>query len=142
MPLSADPDRTAEYWLATDEAKPVESRPVFICRFMTYGEHRRVRDFMDKARALPTGGDNDEECGKLLENAIKVGVVGWRNFPEPFSIDAIFSRLTPFEVWELADSYRFAVQAGEIELKKSATLSTSATTPIASAVSENQVAAS
>lgn len=113
MPLSADPDRLAEFSLATDRDKPAESRPVFLCRFMTRREHQKIDDLFSRALAE----DDPSARWQLLRQIIEIGVVGWRNFGREFSIDAIADVLSDLEIWELARDYRFAVLLSEADLK-------------------------
>lgn len=113
MPISADPDATAEYSLASDADKPAESRPVFICRFMTRKEHRHVADLVQEAYDTPATPEGDAECYRLLIEAIGIGVVGWRNIAIPFDLSRLDEALSDREFWELARNYPGAVRSTE-----------------------------
>jgi len=75
MPISADPNRTAEFSLETDLDKPTESRPVFICRYMSVRDHQKARMHWSRPghAQYPEG---DRACAGLLLTAIGIGVVG------------------------------------------------------------------
>jgi hypothetical protein len=115
MPISADPSRRADFSLKIDADKPQESRPTFECRFLTSRQRAEQRRL---CKAAATEKD-DVEANKLLNQAIGIGVVGWRNFDNPFSIEAIGDALTDLERWELAWDYPSAVELAEFDLKKS-----------------------
>jgi hypothetical protein len=126
MPISADPDKTAEYVLPTDADKPADTRPTFICRFMTKREYVTHGDIIAKARSSPATPEGDAECYHLLQQAIAIGVVGWRNMvdrdgnPVPFSTDNFDAVLSDLEIWELAANFPLAIQTSEVDAKKSA----------------------
>ncbi len=118
MPLSADPNETIEYSLKCDLDKPIESRPVFICRFMTYSDHRRIRKLREDANAQPNTEVGAQQTYTLLCEAIKIGVVGWRNFPKDYPCE-IGDILGELDIWELVYGYPGATRMAEVDLKKS-----------------------
>lgn len=154
MPISSDPQSTAPYWLACDADKPEETRPTFICRFMTRREHRRVDELVKQAYA----SKKDDECFALLVDALRVGIVGWRNVKDhagneiPFDLSNVDAVLTDREIWEAAYGYPQAVSQTERErfLSRSqsqpigessaATAATSATTNLPNPVPSGSVA--
>lgn len=107
--ISADPNRAV--WF------PLELRPEkqFLCRFMSLREHQQIDDLLTEATKVTT----ESEAGNLLVKVIAIGVIDWKGFDKPFSVDAVASELTPDEIMELAVGYRFAVRAKESDLKKS-----------------------
>jgi hypothetical protein len=115
MPISANPDATAPYWLAADEGIPEETRPTFVCRFMTRREHQRVADLAKQAFETK----DDAACYDLLIQALSVGVVGWRNIKGrdgadvPFDLSSIDAVLTNAEIWEAVYGYPRAVSRTE-----------------------------
>lgn len=118
MPMASDPNATTEYWLAIDKDKPIESRPVFLVKFMTVREHERVETLIQKAFEAPGTKQGNIDCYKLLCEAIAVGVVGWRNMTDAEGKAVAFEatgakleeavarvRLTQREIWELVRGY-------------------------------------
>ncbi len=128
MPVSADPTRTVDVWLESDADKPIETRPVIECRFLTRRQRSRHVEHMAQAVKLQKG----DEAWKHIYDAWRVGVVGWRNQVvagegTPVSYDAgenlpdlLHSVFTDTEIQELAHCYPLWVQIGEADLKNSA----------------------
>jgi hypothetical protein len=112
MPVSTNPNATEPFWLACDAEEPWDRRPMFLVKFMTQREIDQHAELMRQARQTP----DHRRCAKLILEALKVGIRGWRNFktndgsPRPFTIRAAFDLLTDRERWELAYNYPSAVQ--------------------------------
>ena len=120
MPLSFDPNSTAEFWLASDREKPAAQRPVFLVKFMRQRELDEYRRLMTEAEAC----GEDQQALRLAWQAIIVGVAGWRNFTDPdsgkpleFCPEAVGQVLTVREFWELAIGYPSSVQLMGPDLK-------------------------
>lgn len=122
MPIASDPDKTVPFSLKNDRNKPEESRPTFLCKFLTSRERRAITDLTNKAYEEK----DDTKAAELMNKATAVGVIGWKNFGLPFSIDAIQDVLTDLERWELLREYPYAVSLSEIDLGKSASPALSA----------------
>src|SRR5438132_1281370 len=109
MPIALDPGQTAGYVLKRDQQKPENSRPTFMFHYLTRAESRRVRDVREQARA-----EQDAEASEqLLDEALLVGLVGWRNVVDRNgkavefapNADRLDEVLTLVEKWELANNY-------------------------------------
>lgn len=129
MPISTNPHATAPFSLASDRELPLSTRPAFLVRFMTELEHKRHDELMRQAAAEL----DDRRCAELLIAAVRIGVVGWRNFTDPasgqpiaFSDQAFFDVLPDTERWEVAWRYPDAVRLTRIDLGNSASPATSA----------------
>jgi hypothetical protein len=106
VPLSTNPNARAAYWLASDANVPSSTRPVFLVRFMQPDEHSRHQAILEQASAEP----DDRRCAELLIEAVRIGIDGWRNFPQPFSDQAFFDLLSDRERWEVAWNYPAVVR--------------------------------
>jgi hypothetical protein len=116
MPLGLDPDATVELWLDSDADKPIESRPVFLFRFLTCRKIRQVQDI--RKRALES--KDDAEFVKLVDEALLIGLAGWRNMNDiPFSPEAADDVLTPKEKWDLVCVYPSKITLTEADRKNS-----------------------
>jgi hypothetical protein len=114
MPIALDPDTTFPVALASDADKPEAERPVFLFRALTCRQLRKVQDLREKARQAKDNG----ECERLVDEALAVGLTGWRNMGDvAFSLEAIDDLLTWPEKWELLDKYPAAVILGETDRK-------------------------
>lgn len=124
MPIACDPTQSVWFSLDSDKPKPEPSRPQFQARFLTCRQTRQVGELVQEAAKL----SDVEAEGKLLD-AIMIGVIGWRNMPhgKPFSRDAIADTLTVAELYELAFKQSSETRLAEIDRKKSALPSASAT---------------
>ena len=124
MPIALDPGHTAGYVLKRDQQKPENSRPTFLFHYLTRAESRRVRDLRERAR-----GEQDQDASEqLLNDALLVGLVGWRNVadrngkaveftPSSESLDEV---LTLVEKWELANNYPAMLHNLEVQALKAA----------------------
>ena len=126
MPISSDPNATAEFFLEVDRAKPAAKRPVFLVRFMTGRDLAQIESLIEQAEAQPSTSDGNAAAYTLLCRAIAIGVVGWRNMAGrdgvPLAFDAAklesllgadetgWSLLSERELWELATLYSFAAR--------------------------------
>jgi hypothetical protein len=125
MPLATNPNRTVPAWLASDADQALETRPVFLCRFLTSHD---VDELYDEYNAIVKIEDYDER-NKQLSAFLAKGVVGWRNIAQPGEFGArTFIKgngaqfdlvLTVSEKFELADLMLTRPRASEVELKKS-----------------------
>lgn len=79
MPLACDPRKTFDVWLKSDANTPEETRPVFVFRYINNREFCSVADAMDSLSKYESGSDAVREC----MDQIRVGLVGWRNMPDP-----------------------------------------------------------
>lgn len=114
MPLGLDPDATVELWLDSDADKPIESRPVFLFRFLTCRNVRQVQDLRKQAI------DSQVDTLKLIDEALLIGLAGWRNMNGiPFSPEAINDVLTPQEKWELVCEFPSRINLTESDRKNS-----------------------
>ena len=131
MPLGLDPDATVELWLDSDADKPIDSRPVFLFKFLTYRKFRQVQELRKRAIESTT----DEQFNAAINEALLIGLSGWRNMNGiAFSVEAIDDVLTPAEKWELICDYPAKVNLTETDRKNSRSPSRSAA---ASSANEN-----
>jgi hypothetical protein len=120
MPICDDPNALGFYTLRADRNKPLEKRPMFICKFLTVSKSRATQKLSDDAFETK----DNAQCMALLIQAIQTCVVGWKNFvdeagsPIEFSESALVDRLTNRELWELARGCANAIT--EDDLKNSA----------------------
>jgi hypothetical protein len=122
MPISTNPNATAPYWLASDAEVPLAQRPVLLVRFLTTAQLQQHEAILQQAVAE----SDDRRCAELLIQAVRLGVVGWRNYRLPFSDQAFFDLLTDRERWEAAWNYPAAVRLTPVDLGNSALPATSA----------------
>ena len=118
--LSSNPHARAQFVLRNDAGTPAKEQPCFLVKFMT------PADLEEYHRIVTEIGQQTErrEAGRLIWDAIKVGVVGWKNVkgddgkPLEFTPANVFSKCNEQELIELvygypavirpiADSYRF-----------------------------------
>lgn len=118
MPVGLDTSEHAPVSLRSDADKPEDVRPVFLFHYLTRRERRAVFAALDEIR----NPDSDVEA--LLDKALRIGLVGWRNMRGrdgaeiPFSPDAVDDVLTAAEKFELAFAYPDVVAETEAGLKK------------------------
>ena len=122
MPIGLDPNENAAYVLKRDREKPENSRPACLFHVLTRAESRLVRDLREKARH-----ERDLDASeRLLNDAILVGLVGWKNLmdrhgkaiefaPTPDRLD---DALTLVEKWELANNYPAMLHNLELQMLK------------------------
>lgn len=120
MPLAFDKDATTPIWLESDANKPIETRPVFLARFLTRREMRKFRetltqrsaeiDALNKARqdGTPLPRVDGDAVFADIVGVIRACITGWRNMIGPDGVaipfdgdfDAVLSEYSEF--WELA----------------------------------------
>ena len=109
MPIALDGE-TVNVSLKTDEGKPVETRPAFVCHYLTC---RQVLAYEKAIRAASEAKEQSEQ-NDLLDKALAIAIVGVKNLAG--EIDDV---LTPAEKWELSYTIPLAVQQSELDKKKS-----------------------
>lgn len=115
MPLALEPDQTIEVCLKCDEAKPAETRPAFLVRFMSSRDRRRVREHVEAA--LKAASDDDAQTQIL--SAIQIGLVGWKNLTD-YDPARLPDLLTDLELWELVGLLLEKTRLAELDRKNSA----------------------
>ncbi|HSZ58507.1 MAG TPA: hypothetical protein VK797_22765 [Tepidisphaeraceae bacterium] len=81
MPLSCDPTETFPVVLITDQAKPEETRPTFLARFVTRREAKRIQKLEEELRSQSARLSNEESEAKLDE-ALGIIYMGWKNLTD------------------------------------------------------------
>ena len=114
MPLALEPDQTIEVCLKCDEAKPAETRPAFLVRFMSSRDRRRVREHVEAA--LKAASDDDAQTQIL--SAIQIGLVGWKNLAD-YDPARLPDLLTDLELWELVGLLLEKTRLAELDRKNS-----------------------
>jgi len=129
MPIALDPKRTFTVTLESDRDKPVETRPLFVCRYLTarqWKEIARLQDGIDES----AGGA--EALERIIE-AIAMGLVGWENMiaPDgervPFDAHDLDTLLTMPEAMELFQKMLAQQQLTGADAKKSESRSPTST---------------
>src|SRR4051812_48709560 len=108
MPIALDGD-TVDVPLESDKDKPVETRPAFVCRYLT---RRQSREY-DKLMHAAFHDKNLESQEGVLDKALSLAVVGLKNMQG--EIDDV---LTLAEKWDLALQIPVALQISELDKKK------------------------
>lgn len=111
MPISLFPADKRLYWLTCDKDIPLAERPVFECRSPTRKIMLEWSRLKDEAEKIGKGLEAYEKLRQMIE----LGVEGWRNFPEPYSIEALEKILTNSEYCSLAFEWPAAFELGEEE---------------------------
>ncbi|HUX16027.1 MAG TPA: hypothetical protein VMW52_06110 [Phycisphaerae bacterium] len=83
--LTADPDARFDLSLASDQKKPPETRPTFVCRPLSGRELKRLAGGYDDSDPEATGAD---AIVAVFERAA-TGLVGWRNVADPETGEAL-----------------------------------------------------
>jgi hypothetical protein len=79
MPIGFSPDDVAVVGLPCfNKGKAPADCPRFRFRFLTSGQAKKVERLRDAARAA----NRDDECDRLLNEAIRIGLVGWENLKD------------------------------------------------------------
>lgn len=118
MPISANPNVRVPFMLEHWGSIPEAVRPALLVKFLTVAEHQRHADLME--RAFET--KDNAEAWRLLWEAIRVGIDGWRNVrgPDgkdlPFTEGTFFSETTDRERWEIAWRYASVVRLTPVDL--------------------------
>lgn len=119
MPLALDPEQKIVISLQLDQNKSEEVRPSFIVRFLSGRDRRKISENINEA--LKSKSDDDSE--KLIFDAVKIGLVGWKNIVNrageviPFDINLLPEILTDLEMWELIGLMLKKTRLSEIDLK-------------------------
>ena len=108
MPISCDPQQTAEVQISKDAEAPAESRATFRYRYLTCRQMAQREDLLTRASKAAGVGD-EAATDKLLNEALAVGLVGWdlrdpdgKPVPYEGNVSAIDAGLTAWEKWMLA----------------------------------------
>lgn len=112
MPLSFDPECYVWTWLDKDAESPHESRPVFKTKpFTIRGENQYFADYTDLIR-------KENLTRADVVSFLLTRVSDWKNFPEPFSAEAIENQLSSQELWQMVRELPSKCAMGEVEAKK------------------------
>ena len=136
MPLALEPDQTIEVCLKCDEAKPAETRPAFLVRFMSSRDRRRVREHVEAA--LKAASDDDAQTQIL--SAIQIGLVGWKNLAD-YDPARLPDLLTDLELWELVGLLLEKTRLAELDRKNSGSPSDSGSAASVPTAAEPKTAA-
>ena len=112
MPISFHPDTVVDVWFDEDKDIPLEKRPIFKCKAMTC---LQVETWFDSLNELIKKNTSHRDGAEMLLTYI----IGWENYPEPLSADALLRVLTPREIWMLIRSLPTRIGANEADAKKS-----------------------
>lgn len=138
MPLATNPNKTVPIWLAGDADIPIETRPVFLCRFLTRFEIDSIFEELQEIPSLKDAGEMHARSDAVLNRGIR----GWRNMTEPdpvtgnpvsidFGTDKWNRILSPAEKQELGYAMLSGPRMSERDLGESTSSPTS--TPDSSA---------
>lgn len=129
--IGFDPEDRVEFCLKADEGKPPETRPTFISRLLSVRQVQRISALYAQACVK---GTTDEKANALLDQAILMGITGWRNvtddegkpleFSHPEALSAAFTE--DAKIWFVLQ-YPGRITLSEIDLKKSKSRSPSIT---------------
>lgn len=126
MPLALDVTATFEIVLESDAGKSPETRPVFVCRYLSGRELRQVAEALDSLDAAASGAEAIDKVFEQLERF----VTGWENMigrdgaEIPCEPGRLADLLTIGEAQELA-AKAMASGPQAADLKKSASQSPS-----------------
>jgi len=83
MPIALDPSQTFEIAVKSDEALPIDERPVFVYRFAAGRELRRMREIYEKV--MKAGDDTEMPFATMDElfDRLRERLIGWRNMIDP-----------------------------------------------------------
>jgi hypothetical protein len=114
MPIALDSNETVDVVLKLEEHLPEGQRPSFTCRYMTCRQTIQYQKALEKAYEEK----DDAKASALLDDALLIAVVGWKNIAVAFSKDTFDDVLTPAEKWELASKIPASVRLTELDKKK------------------------
>ncbi len=103
MPVALDPQQRLELVLKSDKKIPKAKRPTFVFRYLTGREWGKAASIFDSLQGLGSGS----EAMNSVFDAVRIGLVGWRNMNKPdgtaikFDPDELDAILTPGEGMEL-----------------------------------------
>jgi len=115
MPIALDTSETVDVWLNSDAHKPEAERPVFVFHHLSYKQFRQVETLREEADKVADA--DDHEARELRVQAVKLGLVGWRNMGFGYDATDDLSFLTRWEIFELAWGYPKKLEMTEIEKK-------------------------
>ncbi len=138
MPLALDPHETVPVSLALDADKPEESRPTFICRFVSSRDVIRIEELVAEAAAQ---GTSNKDVNAKLNEALALEVVDWKNMGAAFGPDCL-DILTIEEKFELVGRALSAASVDFFRRRRLLLQSPSATAKSAPNASPNAAATS
>jgi len=97
MPIFLEPDQTFEVCLDSDNDKPIESRPVFICLSQSMRGQRKILGVLELLQEHETVDNIFNSTTEELKRVI----VGWRNVPKQFDANELDGLLTYNEARQL-----------------------------------------
>lgn len=116
-----DPTRTYSLWLSLFADVPVAERPMFVYRRITGVE------YLDIAKQESAAGKTISEQTAELYEAVKVGLVDWKNQTNaatgeavPFDLARINEVIDPMEANEIIGKRLYGARLSEADLKNSA----------------------
>ena len=115
MPLALDPTETFDFVLDSDKGKP--AAPALVFHHLTRREVRKADELYGRLKASTDEGETEG----LLDEVIRLGLVGWKNMRGRDGKDVPYSGdpddvLTLEEKWEVA--FRYVTHGLELESKK------------------------
>jgi hypothetical protein len=118
MPKSLEPEIDVfEVWLQSDANKPIETRPVFICKTQSMRGQRKLLTAYDQFYDTTTNETIDQKFATLIDVVFSI-LAGWRNMGgKDLTRESIDELLTHAEATELVR--KVAMNAPSHEEKKS-----------------------
>ena len=118
MPKSLEPEVDIfEVWLQSDAAKPIESRPVFLCKTQSMRGQRKLLIAYDQFYDTKSDDPIEQRFDTLIDCVLEI-VVGMRNMGDhKLTKESIDALLTHAEATELIR--KVAMNAPSHEEKKS-----------------------
>lgn len=121
MPRATEPGLRYEIWLDFDESKPIETRPIFICRALSMRDQAAIAN----AQHSLAETSSTQELNERVIDTLCLCVVGWKNMTDQTGASIEFSREALCEVLNFAEAYELmrksvrACQISEEDKKKS-----------------------
>lgn len=101
MPKCLEPDDIFEVWLDSDASKPIDARPVFLCRTQSMRGQKKLYDALDRFFD-PNSDESPSQRFAMLIDVVSAIVTGWRNMGTfTFSKESIEEVLSHAEAMEL-----------------------------------------
>lgn len=132
--IALDTSQSVEFKLPSDADRP--DAPTFRAHYLTAREASRVRAAADDAWKAYRGSTGDDAIA-IAVDGLAIGLTGWTGAKDrdgadvPFAPDNVRDFLTDLEILELVNSFHNAILVSELDRKKSASPSPSATEPAA-----------
>lgn len=114
MPVYLEPNKTFPVCLKSDEAKPIETRPVFMAKAQSMRGQLRISETLDLWNE--PGLSVVELFNRTLDVLADV-FCGWKNIPGEFSRDGLLDTINYSEARELLRLVLYASQL-DTEAKK------------------------